>query len=98
MDAKELTNVGREIASADSANGTGSYAPDVGETAADASGHAEGEEEIEVTEEMIRVGADELALSFSLDGHLDDPRDVVTDIFKAMTRASKAARYALSVV
>lgn len=45
-------------------------------------------DEIEITPEMIEAGARELTLSFSLDGHLDDSREVVADVFRAMTRAA----------
>jgi hypothetical protein len=88
MDAKELTNVGREIASADSANGTGSYAPDVGETAADARGDAKvREEEIEVTEEMIKAGASALEGFYLGDGTYDLTAPVLAIVYSAMNAA-----------
>jgi hypothetical protein len=47
------------------------------------------EKEIDVTDEMIKAGAEELRLSFNTDGNMDDPEITVLDVFLAMMRASK---------
>lgn len=46
------------------------------------------EEEIEITPEMIKAGVNELKLSFSYDGHMDDYEDIVAEIFRKMTLAA----------
>jgi hypothetical protein len=80
--------------SRDRAAGSGSHAPNAGDPAEAARECAEetGEEEIEVTEEMISAGIEEIILSFSLDGQLDDYEVVVVGIFKAMRRAEMESR------
>jgi hypothetical protein len=47
----------------------------------------ETESETEITPEMIEAGVDELTLSFSTEGDLDDKEDVVRAVYQAMTRA-----------
>lgn len=61
--ASDAERPGETNASGNLANGAGCYAPDAGEPAADARGHAEetGEEEIEITEKMIKSGLWELS-------------------------------------
>lgn len=95
--AADAERPGRKNASADRADGARNHAPNAGEASADPSGHAEGEEEIEVTEEMIEAGIDELKLSFSSDGTMDDYEGIVIDVFRAMTRAVKGVRRSLVV-
>jgi hypothetical protein len=46
---------------------------------------------------MIEAGIDELKLSFSSDGTMDDYEGIVIDVFRAMTRAVKGVRRSLVV-
>ncbi|MDE2101447.1 MAG: hypothetical protein KGL39_29645 [Patescibacteria group bacterium] len=47
---------------------------------------------LEITDRMIAAGVKELNLSFDSEGHLDDPADVVADVFRAMILASPSDR------
>lgn len=77
-------------ANRDRADGAGSHAPDVGYPAADARHSAEetGEEEIEVTPEMIRAGVRAMDLENSLAESFSDGSAAVTAVYRAM-RAAK---------